>query len=102
MRNFIIVAGGCALLAAGPASAAKPVAVATPGQVQQLMSCRAIAAADQRLACFDRESAAMNNAIASKDLVFVDKEKVAELERAQSASEVSRILGLVDERTTTA
>ena len=34
--------------------------------------------------------------------VFVDKEKVAELERAESASEVSRILGLVDERTTTA
>ena len=34
--------------------------------------------------------------------VFVDKEKVAELERAQSPSDVSRILGLVDERTTTA
>jgi hypothetical protein len=82
MRNFIIVAGGCALLAAGPASAAKPVAVATPGQVQQLMSCRAIAAADQRLACFDRESAAMNNAIASKDLVFVDKEKARAAKRS--------------------
>jgi PTS system mannitol-specific IIC component len=33
--------------------------------------------------------------------VFVDKDKVAELEHAQSASEVSRILGLVDERTAT-
>jgi PTS system mannitol-specific IIC component len=34
--------------------------------------------------------------------VFVDKEKVAELERAQSAAEVSRLLGLAEKRTTTA
>jgi hypothetical protein len=39
------------------------------------MACRSITAADQRLACFDREAAAMDKAIASQDLVVVDKEK---------------------------
>lgn len=62
--------------------AAKPVDVGTPAQVQRLMTCRSIAAADQRLACFDRESAAMNSAIASKDLVFVDKERARAAKRS--------------------
>jgi hypothetical protein len=39
------------------------------------MACRSITAAEQRLACFDREAAAMDKAIASQDLVVVDKEK---------------------------
>jgi hypothetical protein len=75
MRNFTIMAGGFALAAAGTVQAAKPVQLGTPAQVKRLMDCRAIAAADQRLACFDREASAMDAAIASRNLVFVDKEK---------------------------
>ena len=62
MRNFTIMAGVCALAVAGTAQAAKPVQLGTPAQVKRLMDCRAIAAADQRLACFDREATAMDAA----------------------------------------
>ena len=75
MRKFVVVAAGCGLVVSGSAQAARPVPVETPAQIQRLMACRAITAQDQRLACFDRETAAMDQAIASKNLVVVDKEK---------------------------
>lgn len=75
MREYIVIAATCALLTTGVANAAKPAPSGPPAQVQKLMACRAIAAADQRLACFDREADVMNKAIASRDLVVVDREK---------------------------
>ena len=82
MRKYIVIVGTCALLTTGVASAAKPAPSGDPVQVQRLMACRAIAAADQRLACFDREAEAVNKAIASKDLVFVDREKARAASRS--------------------
>lgn len=75
MRNSMLLIAALGLVAAGPAAAAKRVQTGTPAQVQRLMACRAITAADQRLACYDRETAAMNQAIANKDLYMVDKER---------------------------
>lgn len=75
MRKPMVLAIGAVLLAAGPVDAKRPPDTGTPTQVQRLMACRAITAADQRLACYDRETAAMNQAIQTKDLVMVDKEK---------------------------
>ena len=57
MRNFVIIAGGCAVMVATTAQASKPVDTGTATQVQRLMDCRAITAADERLACFDRVTA---------------------------------------------
>ena len=82
MHKFLIMAGVCALAITSTAQAAKPVPVGTATQVQRLMDCRSVAAADQRLACFDREAAAMNSAIASKNLVFVDREKARAAKRS--------------------
>lgn len=82
MSKIPMVAGACALIAAGTAQAAKPaLATGNPVQVQRLMDCRSIAAADQRLACFDREAGAMANAIQAKNLVFVDREKARATKR---------------------
>jgi hypothetical protein len=64
-----------ALAAAGAAPAARRVQPGTPQQVQRLMNCRTIAASDQRLACYDREVSAMQQAIANQDLYMVDKER---------------------------
>jgi len=75
MRNWMLLLAGFALFAAGAAPAARRVQTGTPAQVQRLMSCRTIAAADQRLACYDREAAAMQQAIANQDLYMVDKER---------------------------
>jgi hypothetical protein len=82
MIKFAIVAGGFALVAAGAAEAARSVSVGNPAQVQRVMDCRAIAAADQRLACFDRETASMAQAIQAKNLVFVDREKARAAKRS--------------------
>ena len=94
MRNFLIVAGGCALAITSTAEAAKPVPVESGAQVKRLMDCRAITVADQRLACFDRESAAVEAAIASKDLVFVDREKARQAKRSLFGFSVPSFGGL--------
>ena len=76
MRNLMLLIGATAVvLAAGSAPAARKVQTGTPAQVQRLMACRSIAAADQRLACYDREAAAMQQAITNQDLFMVDKER---------------------------
>ena len=94
MRDFIVIAGAGALIVAGTAQAARPVQTGTPAQIQQLMQCRSITSADQRLACYDRESAAMDRAIASKDLVFIDKEKAREAKRSLFGFSVPNFGGL--------
>jgi hypothetical protein len=78
----MLLVTAAAILAATTADARRPDQTGTPAQVQRLMACRAITAADQRLACFDRETAVMSQAIASKDLVFVDKEKARAASRS--------------------
>ena len=75
MRKWIVIVTVSALVGAGSAAAKKPADTGTPAQVQRLLACRSITAADQRLACYDKETAAMNQAIATKDLVMIDKEK---------------------------
>ena len=94
MRNFVIIAGGCALIVAGTAQAAKPAQTGSPAQVQRLMQCRAITSAQERLACYDREAAAMDQAIASKDLVVIDKEKAREAKRSLFGFSVPSFGGL--------
>jgi hypothetical protein len=51
-------------------------------QVQKLLSCRALTEAAERLACFDRESQAIEGAIARKDLVFIDRERATATKKA--------------------
>jgi hypothetical protein len=75
MHKPTLLLTACALVGASTAAAARTPQTGTPAQVQRLLACRSIPAADQRLACYDRETAAMNQAIASKDLFMIDKEK---------------------------
>lgn len=82
MRKFIIVAGACALVVAGTTQAANPPDTGTPAQILRLMQCRTITAPDERLACYDRETQSMNQAIASRDLVVIDKERARAAKRS--------------------
>jgi len=75
MQNWKVLLLGFGLIGYASTVAARNVQTGTPAQVQRLMACRTITAADQRLACYDRETAAMNQAIASQDLVMIDKER---------------------------
>ncbi len=44
-----------------------------PVQLQLVFNCRAVANGDGRLACFDREVAALQQAQAARDIIFVDR-----------------------------
>ena len=94
MRNWMLLLAGFALFAGGAAPAARRAPNGTPGQVQRLMSCRTITAADQRLACYDRESAAMQQAITNQDLYMVDKEKARAAGRSLFGFSVPNFGGL--------
>ena len=54
----------------------------TPPQLARLLACRSVADPEQRLACFDRETAATSEAIARSDLVAMDRAKVRETRRS--------------------
>lgn len=94
MRNWMLLLVGFALFGAGAAPAARRNQTTTPAQVQRLMNCRSIAAADQRLACYDRESAAIQQAITNEDLYMVDREKARAATRSLFGFSIPNFGGL--------
>jgi hypothetical protein len=50
--------------------------------MQRLLACRSIQDSAQRLACFDRETAAVDQAIAKRDLVMIDKARATAAKRS--------------------
>jgi hypothetical protein len=50
--------------------------------MQRLLACRSITDAAQRLACFDRETANVDQAISKKDLVLIDKARATQAKRS--------------------
>jgi hypothetical protein len=53
-----------------------------PEVLNRVTSCRAIAAAAERLACFDREVAALEAAAAAREIAVVDREEVRRARRS--------------------
>jgi hypothetical protein len=64
-----------ATIAASAASAKAPVPTGTPASMQRLLACRSIQDGAQRLACFDRETAAVDQAINKREMVLIDKQR---------------------------
>lgn len=67
-----------ALALAVPASAAD----APPAAIKALADCRAITDGGQRLACFDRETAALVQSIEKNEMVVLDKQAVRNTKRS--------------------
>jgi hypothetical protein len=82
MRNSLLISAALATMAASAASAKAPVPTGTPASMQRLLACRSIQDSAQRLACFDRETAAVDQAISKKEMVLVDKQRVTQTKRA--------------------
>jgi hypothetical protein len=80
MRVIAGLAAGVALLLPAQAGAQTPKERAPA--FKKLVDCRAIADAQQRLACFDREVAAVDAAEASKELVVFDRAQVRRTQRS--------------------
>jgi hypothetical protein len=94
MRSSVLLLTACACLVTASAAIARTVQTGTPAEVQRLLACRSIVAADQRLACYDRETAAMNQAIASKDIVMIDKERARAASRSLFGFSIPNFGGL--------
>jgi len=82
MRNYLLITAALVTMLGGPAAARKPVATGTPASMQHLLACRSIQDSAQRLACFDRESGAVDQAISRKDLVLIDKARASQAKRS--------------------
>jgi sirohydrochlorin ferrochelatase len=82
MQNSLLITAAFAVMVASGAEARKPIATGTPANVQRLLGCRSIQDNAQRLACFDRETAAVDQAIARKDLVLIDKARATQAKRS--------------------
>jgi hypothetical protein len=66
----------------------------SPPSVQQLIACRAVAEAAQRLACYDSHTDALRRAIAARDVVFIDKERAVATKRRLFGFSVPEFGGL--------
>ena len=82
MRSAFI--GGAVLtIAVVSAGDARPIPnTGTPPAVQQLIACRSITDPGQRLACYDRQSDALGQAIQKKDVVVIDRAKATATKRS--------------------
>lgn len=79
MKQKILIAG--LMLAAPGALAAAPPAQQPPEQFDAMLRCRAIADDSARLACFDSAAASLQAAVASRDVVVVDRNQIRESRR---------------------
>jgi hypothetical protein len=89
-----VAAAAAALVLGGAAQARKPAEAGAPQQVQRLLACRAIADGAQRLSCFDRETAALGNAVAARDVVIIDRKRATEAKRSLFGFSVPNFAGL--------
>ena len=73
-----------AALAAGASapSFAQDITPERPEVINRITACRAITASAERLACFDREVAALEAAAAAREIAVVDREQVRRARRS--------------------
>lgn len=69
--------GGASAGARAPMTVAPP-----PAPITRLLACQSLTEAAARLACFDRESAAINTAVSRRDIVVIDRESVRSSRRS--------------------
>jgi hypothetical protein len=94
MRKILLFAAALTLLPVTASSARKVATTATPANVQRLMACRGITDASQRLQCYDREAAAVGQALANRELVVIDKARANDAKRSLFGFSVPNFAGL--------
>lgn len=88
--RIVVMAISAALLAVPAVGQTQPKA-ARPPQLQALIACRQIGDAGARLACFDRQVAAVDEAEARNDLVIVDRQQIRSTRRSLFGLTLPRI-----------
>lgn len=95
--SWAVVLAGLALSA--PAAAkTQPLAAAPPPKIfQDVVQCRSIADAEQRLACFDRSVGTLATAQANRDLYVADKDAMREARRGLFGFSVPKLRIFADD-----
>ncbi|HEY6047818.1 MAG TPA: hypothetical protein VIV07_02100 [Sphingomicrobium sp.] len=94
MRKIIVAWSALALLGSA-AALGRHVETGTPAAMQALLNCRAITDATARLACYDRESGSIAQALQKKDLVVIDQERATQAKRDLFGFSVPSFAGLL-------
>jgi hypothetical protein len=82
MRKALMTAAILAAVMATGAGARSIPNTGTPQSMQQLIACRSIADSAQRLACYDRQATVVSQALASRELVVIDKARATAAKRS--------------------
>jgi hypothetical protein len=91
----ILGAGAIGLLVlASPVHARTAPQAGTPQQIERLLACEGQKDAAQRLQCFDRETAAIRQSLAKRDLVVVDRARANQARRGLFGFSVPSFGGL--------
>ena len=80
-----LVLGTAAVALLGSAAVAAPRSAPNtgmPATVRQLLDCRALTDSAQRLACYDKQATTIDQQIASKELVVIDKARANQARRS--------------------
>jgi len=81
-RSVVIALAAAAMLVAPARSQAQRTSpAAQPAQLQRLIACRAIPDTQRRLDCFDRETAALAQAVQRRDVVMIDRQRARAAQR---------------------
>lgn len=82
MRKHLVI-GALSGAALTSGAGARPIPnTGNPQSVQQLIACRSVADATQRLSCYDRQSDVLNRAIVAKEVVVIDKARATAAKRS--------------------
>jgi hypothetical protein len=95
MRLVFLVSAVLVALFAGAVEARDPIPGPPPIMVQQLLACRAIADSAQRLACYDRQTGTVAQAIEKRDLVMIDRPRATAAKRSLFGFSVPGFAGLL-------
>lgn len=83
MKYRILLVAALAAIAAPVAAQRRPTpAPERPEVMTQLIACRAITSEAERLACFDRQVAALEQAEASREIAVVDRQQIRRTRRS--------------------
>lgn len=94
--TYKYAAGAAALIIALPgiAQARSAPDTGTPKSVQLLLDCRRLSDAAQRLACYDRQAGVVGQAIATRELLVIDKVRANQAKRSLFGFSVPNFGGL--------
>jgi len=91
IKGVFLICAGAALLFGTVVQAKDKPQPAGSELMGKLSACRKLTDRDQRLDCFDRETATIDEAIANKDIVVVDREAVRETRKSLFGFELPKL-----------